>query len=82
MFNNNERDKMEKTILVVEVVTYSSGLKLYTIKKHAENLEKATEYLVALKTLNTNADTAYELFNALGQFEVDRIEEVEVANAK
>ena len=75
MLNTNERDKMDKTILVVEVTNYSWG-KSYSIKKHASTLEKASEYLVALRTLNTSDNTTYELYNAFGQFEVDRIERV------
>ena len=65
---------MEKTILVVEITKYSSGRKMYTIKKSASNLDKASEYLVSLKNLNEDKDIAYELFNRFGQFEVDRIE--------
>ncbi len=67
---------MDKTILVVEVQDYSWG-KNYTIKKHANNLEKASEYLIALRTLNTSESTTFELFNRFGQFEVDTIEKVE-----
>ena len=76
MFNNNERDKMDKTILVVEVITYSSGKKLYNIKKNASTLDKASEYLVSLKNLNEDKDTTYELFNRFGQFEVEEIQKV------
>ena len=76
MFNNNERDKMDKTILVVEITKYSSGKKIYTIKKHANTLDKASEYLVSLKNLNEDKDISYELFNRFAQFEVDRIEKV------
>ena len=68
---------MDKTILVVEIITYSSGNKSYNIKKHAPTLEKASEYLVSLKNLNEDKDTTYELFNGLGQFEVEKIEKVE-----
>ena len=68
---------MNKTILVVEVTTYSHGLRQYNIKKHAENLDKASEYLVALNNLNDDKDTSYELFDRFGQFEVDEIEKVE-----
>ena len=68
---------MDKTILVVETITYSTGRKSYVIKKHASNLDKASEYLVSLKNLNDNQDLSYELFNRFGQFEVDRIEKVE-----
>jgi hypothetical protein len=80
--NNNERDNMNNPILVVEVITYSSGKKYFNIKKHADTLDKASEYLVSLKNLNEDKDISYELFNRFGQFEVDRIEKVEVANAK
>ena len=81
MFNTNERDKMDKTILVVETITFSTGRKSYVIKKHADTLDKASEYLVSLKNLNEDKDIAYELFNRFGQFEVDRIEKVkEVAD--
>ena len=81
MFNNNERDKMDKTILVVEVSTYNWGTS-YTIKKHANTLDKASEYLVSLNNLNESKEVTYELFNRFGQFDVDRIEKIEVANAK
>ena len=81
MFNNNGESKMEKTILVVEVITYSSGKKYYNIKKHAETLDKATEYIVALKNLNEDKDITYKLFNEFGQFEVEEIQKVkEVAD--
>ena len=68
---------MDKTILVVEIITYHSGKKSYNIKKHAPNLDKASEYLVALKNLNEDTDVEFQLFNRLGQFEVERIEKVE-----
>ena len=68
---------MKNTILVVEITEFSSGRKSYNIKKKADTLEKATEYLVALKTLNTDADISYELFNVLGQSYINR----EVAHA-
>ena len=77
MLNTNERDnKMDKTILVVECQDYSWG-KSYSIKKHAKNLEKASEYLVSLRNLNDAENTTYELFNRFGQFEVESIEKVE-----
>ena len=80
MFNTNERDnKMDKTILVVEVTKYSTMEPSYSVKKTAESLDKASEYLVALKNLNDSDRITYELFNRFGQFEVDRIE---VANDK
>ena len=68
---------MDKTILVVEIITYSSGKKSYNIKKHAPTLEKASEYLVSLRNLNDSDNTTYELFNRFGQFEVDEIKKVE-----
>jgi len=68
---------MEKTILVVEITTYSSGKKYYNIKKHAESLDKASEYIVALKNLNEDNNITYQLFNMLGQFEVKEIQKVE-----
>ena len=81
MFNLNKGEsKMDKIILVVEVTKYSFG-KRYAIKKSADTLDKASEYLVSLKNLNDNQDVSYELFNRFGQFEVDRIEKKEVANA-
>jgi hypothetical protein len=77
MFNNKGESQMNKTILVVEMMKYSNGSKVYNIKKHAENLDKASEYLVALNNLNEDKDTSYELFDKFGQFEVDEIEKVE-----
>ena len=75
MFNTNERDKMDKTILVVEVAKYSWGTS-YSIKKTADTLDKASEYLVSLKNLNDDDKLTYELFNRFGQFDVERIEKV------
>ena len=73
MFNNKkERDNMKNTILVVEITTFNDKSYIYSIKKDADTLEKATEYLVALKTLNTDADISYELFNVLGQSYINR----------
>ena len=68
----NERDNMAKTILVVEMMKYSNGSKVYTIKKHAETLDKASEYLVSLKNLNEDKDISYELFNRFGQTEFNK----------
>ena len=76
MYNNKGESKMDKTILVVEIQDYSWG-KSYSIKKHASNLEKASEYLVSLRNLNDSDNTTYELFNRFGQFEVDEIKKVE-----
>jgi len=80
MFNKKGESQMNKTILVVEVTTYSHGLRQYNIKKHAENLDKASEYLVALNNLNDDSNITYELFDRFGQFDVERIEKVEVAH--
>ena len=77
MYNNKGESKMDKTILVVEIITYHSGKKSYNIKKHAPNLDKASEYLVALKNLNEDSNITYELFNRFGQFEVEEIKKVE-----
>ena len=64
-----------KIILVVEVTKYSFG-KRYAIKKSADTLDKASEYLVSLKNLNEDKDITYKLFNEFGQFEVEKIEKV------
>jgi hypothetical protein len=73
MFNNKkERDNMKNIILVVEIRTFNDKSVLYSIQKEADTLEKATEYLVALKTLNNNKNTSYELFNLLGQSHINR----------
>ena len=66
---------MDKTILVVEVTKYSFG-KRYAIKKSADTLDKASEYLVSLKHLNDSTDISYELFNRFGQIEVEEIQKV------
>ena len=82
MYNKRKDNKMDKTILVVEITNISKDRKYYSIMKHAQSLEKASEYMVSLKNLNERKDTTYELFNVLGQFDVERIEKVqEVVNA-
>ena len=80
MYNNKGESKMDKTILVVEVIRYNNIPTSYHVIKSAENLDKASEYLVALRTLNKDSKTTYELFNRFGQFEVEEIQEV--ANVK
>jgi len=75
MFNNKGESKMDKTILVVEVSKYSWGTS-YSVKKNADSLDKASEYLVSLKNLNDNDRITYELFNRFGQSEFNK----EVAN--
>ena len=77
MFNKKGESKMDKTILVVEIIKYKNIPTSYHIKKSADNLEKASEYLVSLRNLNDAENTTYELFNRFGQFEVDTIEKVE-----
>ena len=77
MYNKQKEDKMEKTILVVEVIKYKNIPTAYHIKKTADNLEQAAQYKVSLENLNESKNTTYELFNELGQFEVERIEKVE-----
>ena len=76
MYNKRKDNKMDKTILVVEITKYETIPDSYSIEKTADNLEEASKYQVALKALNTEANKTYELFNALGQFEVDKIEKV------
>ena len=68
---------MDKTILVVEVIKYKSLPTNYSIKKTADSLDKASEYLVSLRTLNEDSNITYELFNRFGQFEVEEIKKVE-----
>ena len=68
---------MDNTILVVEVIKYKNIPTAYHIKKTADNLEQAAQYKVSLENLNESKNTTYELFNELGQFEVERIEKVE-----
>ena len=70
---------MDKTVLVVEIIKLSDRY-IYNIKKSANSLDKASEYLVALNNLNDDSNITYELFNRFGQFEVERIEKVEVAH--
>ena len=78
MYNKKQKeDKMDKIILVVEVIKYNNIPTSYTVKKNADTLEKASEYLVALRTLNKDSKTTYELFNRFGQFEVEEIKKVE-----
>ena len=71
---------MDKTVLVVEIIKLSDRY-IYNIKKSANSLDKASEYLVALNNLNDDSNITYELFDRFGQFEVDEIEKVEVVHA-
>ena len=68
---------MDKTILVVEVIKYKNIPTAYNIKKTANSLQQASEYLVSLRNLNDAETTTYELFNAFGQFEVEEIKKIE-----
>ena len=68
---------MDKTILVVEVIKYKNIPTAYNIKKTANSLQQASEYLVSLRNLNDAENTTYELFNAFGQFEVEQIKKIE-----
>ena len=43
---------MDKTILVVEVIKYKNIPTAYNIKKTANSLQQASEYLVSLRNLN------------------------------
>ena len=67
---------MDKTILVVKVTKYETIPDCYSIETTADTLEQASEYLVALRTLNKSSNVTYELFNGFGQFEVDEIKKV------
>ena len=83
MFNKKGESQMDKTVLVVEITKLSNRC-IYTIKKSANSLDKASEYLVALNNLKDDWDDSnitYELFDKFGQFEVERIEKVEVDHA-
>ena len=80
MFNKKGESQMNKTILVVEIIKLSDR-NLYNIKKSANSLDKASEYLVALNNLNDDSNITYELFDRFGQFDVERIEKVEVVHA-
>lgn len=63
----------DKVILVVEIRNYRNIPTGYEIKKTADSLEKASEYLVSLRNLNDSENTTYELFNAFGQLEGARV---------
>ena len=77
MYNNKGESKMDKTILIVEVIKYKNIPTAYHIKKTAKNLEEAAQYKVSLENLNEAENTTYELFNRFGQFEVEEIKKVE-----
>ena len=77
MYNNKGESKMDKTILVVEVINYKNIPTAYNINKTANSLQQASEYLVSLRNLNDAENTTYELFNAFGQFEVEEIKKIE-----
>ena len=73
---------MDKTILIIRRTDFgSSTCPSYWVEKSSSSLERATEYLVALQTLNNDKAISYSLFNAFGQFEVDRIVKVAEDNA-
>ena len=77
MYNNKKDNKMDKTILVVEVIKYNNIPTAYNVKKNAKTLDEAVKYRLSLEILNEAENTTYELFNALGQFEVEEIKKVE-----
>lgn len=68
---------IDKVILVVEIRNYRNIPTGYEIKKTADSLEKASEYLVSLRNLNDSENTTYELFNAFGQLDDTIIESEE-----
>ena len=68
---------MDKTILIIRRTTYGNTLApSYFVEKSATTLERATEYLVALQTLNNNPSISYSLFNAFGQFGNPKVDEL------
>ena len=73
MFNKKEKD-MEKTILVIRRCQFGNQPARYNVEKSALTLEKATEFMVALNTLNTDNEITFILYNELGQMEYDRKE--------
>ena len=73
---------MDKTILIIRRTDFgSSTCPSYWVEKSASSLERATEYLVALQTLNNDKAISYSLFNAFGQFDVDEKEKAVEENA-
>tara|TARA_R110000824_G_scaffold14373_5_gene61183 strand:- start:606 stop:854 length:249 start_codon:yes stop_codon:yes gene_type:complete len=82
MYNNKGESKMDKTILIIRRTDFgSSTCPSYWVEKSASSLERATEYLVALQTLNNDKAISYSLFNAFGQFDVDEKEKAVEENA-
>ena len=76
MFNNKGESKMETTILVIRRSQF--GLQPnYHFEKSAKTLEEAMRYKVALELLNNEKEITYLLFNEVGQFEIDRIENID-----
>ena len=81
MYNNKGESKMEKVILVVEVVKYQNIPNGYSIRKVAQTLDEAAKYKVSLENLNDSNTTSYELFNGFGQFEIEEKKKVESEEA-
>jgi len=82
MYNNKGESKMDKTILIIRRTDFgSSTCPSYWVEKSASSLERATEYLVALQTLNNDKTISYSLFNAFGQFDVDEKQKDAGSNA-
>ena len=77
MYNNKGESKMDKTILVVEVIRYNNIPTGYHVRKTAKTLDEAVKYKLSLELLNESDYTKYELFNRFGQFEVEEIKKVE-----
>ena len=72
---------MEKTILVIRRAQFGNCKPNYHTEKSAQTLEEAMKYKVALELLNNEKEVTYLLFNEVGQFEIERIEKVEVVHA-
>jgi hypothetical protein len=72
--NNNERDKMEKTILVIRRSKWGNSETSYHVEKSAESLQEAMQYKIALETLNTEKAITYLLVNEFGQMDYNEKE--------
>ena len=72
---------MEKTILVIRRAQFGNCKPNYHTEKSAQTLEEAMKYKVALELLNNEKEVTYLLFNEVDQFEIERIEKVEVVDA-
>ena len=77
MFNKKGESQMEKTILVIRRSKFGGCSVNYHFEKSAKTLEQAMRYKIALELLNNEKEITYLLFNEVGQFEIDRIENID-----